>query len=156
MAKGKFTLADFLQQMKQMKKMGPLKQIMKLMPGMGANAGLLDELKGDEIGRMEAIVHSMTPEERDKPEIIDARRRRRIAAGSGTEVQDVSGLVKSFTQAADMMKQMAGMGMRERMSFAQNMAGGMAGGAMPGKTKQRSRRLSSKERKRRQKKRRKR
>jgi signal recognition particle subunit SRP54 len=156
MAKGKFTLADFLQQMKQMKKMGPLKQIMKLMPGMGANAGLLDELKGDEIGRMEAIVHSMTPEEREKPEIIDARRRRRIAAGSGTEVQDVSGLVKSFTQAADMMKQMAGMGMRERMSFAQNMAGGMGGGMMPGKTKQRSRRLSNKERKRRKKNRRKR
>jgi signal recognition particle subunit SRP54 len=155
MAKGKFTLMDFAQQMKQMKKMGPLKQIMKLMPGMGSNAGLMDQLNGDEFDQMEAIIQSMTPPERDDPSVIDASRRRRIARGSGTQPEDVSGLVKSFTQVAGMMKQMAGMGMRERMAFAQQMSqGGMMGG-MGGKTKQRSKRLSSKERKRRKQKRRK-
>ncbi|MCD4825209.1 MAG: signal recognition particle protein [Phycisphaerae bacterium] len=145
MAKGKFTLVDFLKQMKQMQKMGPLKSILKLMPGMGANSEMLDMMKGDEFKGMEAIIHSMTPAERDDPSIIEASRRRRIARGSGTEPQDVSGLIKSFTQAAGMMKQMAGMGARERMGFAKQMASGGMGG-MGGKVKQRSKRLTKKQR----------
>ena len=147
MAKGAFTLTDFLQQMKSMQKMGPLKSILKMMPGMSANQEMLDELQGDEIPKMEAIINSMTPAERDDPSVIEASRRRRIARGSGTDVQDVSGLVKSFTQAAGMMKQMAGMGMRDRMAFAKSMA---SGGAMMGgmqKVKQRSKRLTKKDRK---------
>ena len=147
MAKGKFTLTDFMGQMKQMQKMGPLKSIMKMMPGMGANSEALDMLKGNELQGMEAIINSMTPAEREDPSVIEASRRRRIARGSGKEPQDVSGLVKSFTQAANMMKQMAGMGMGERMKFAKQMAaGGMPGEGMMGKVKQRSKRLTKKQR----------
>ena len=142
MAKGSFTLTDFLGQMKAMKKMGPLKSIMKMMPGMSENQEMLDELKGDEIPKMEAVINSMTPAEREDPSTIEASRRRRIARGSGTEVQDVSGLVKSFTQAANMMKQMAGMGMRERMAMAKNMSAGGGMGMMGPKVKKRSKRLS--------------
>jgi len=146
MAKGKFTLTDFLAQMKQMQKLGPLGEIMKLIPGMGSQMEAF-KLDGDEMKRMEAIIYSMTPAEREAPERIDAPRRRRIARGSGTAPEDVSGLVKSFTQAAGMMKQMAGMGMRDRMAFAKQMT---AGGGMFGmpkfKTKQRSHRLTKKER----------
>ena len=146
MAKGQFTLTDFLGQMKQMQKMGPLKQIMKLIPGIGTNAEAMGMISGDEFKNMEAIIHSMTPTEREDPRTIEASRRRRIARGSGTDSQDVSGLVKSFSQAADMMKQMAGMGMKDRMGFAKQMAeGGMTGG-LPGKVKQRSKRLSKKAR----------
>jgi signal recognition particle subunit SRP54 len=142
MAKGAFTLTDFLEQMKSMKKMGPLKSILKMMPGMSENQEMLDELKGDEIPKMEAVINSMTPAEREDPSKIEASRRRRIARGSGTEVQDVSGLVKSFTQAANMMKQMAGMGMRERMAMAKNMSAGGGMGMMGPKVKKRSKRLS--------------
>jgi len=146
MAKGRFTLTDFLGQMKQMQKMGPLKSIMKMMPGMSDNSEALDMLKGNELQGMEAIINSMTQGERDDPGIIEASRRRRIARGSGKEPQDVSGLVKSFTQAANMMKQMAGMGVGERMRFAKQMASGGMGGGMMGKVKQRSKRLTKKQR----------
>jgi signal recognition particle subunit SRP54 len=158
MAAGKFTLSDFMGQIKQMQKMGPLKQIMKMMPGMGANAGMLDQLQGDEFSQMEAIIQSMTPNERENPEQIEASRRRRIAKGSGTQPQDVSGLVKSFSQAANMMKQMSGMGMRDRMKMAQQLGqGGMMGmGGMGKKIKQRSKRLTPKQKKNRRKRRRKR
>lgn len=146
MAKGKFTLTDFMGQMKQMQKMGPLKQIMKMLPGMGGNAEMLNMFSGNEFQQMEAIIQSMTPKERDDPSVIEASRRRRIARGCGAEPQDVSGLVKSFSQASTMMKQMAGMGMRDRMGFAKQMAeGGMMGG-LPGRVKQRSKRLTKKER----------
>ncbi|HNX26276.1 MAG TPA: signal recognition particle protein [Phycisphaerae bacterium] len=144
MAKGRFTLVDFMQQMKAMQKMGPLKQILKLMPGMGANAAALDMIKGDEFKQLEAIINSMTPKERDEPDTIEASRRRRIARGAGCQPQDVSGLVKSFGQAANMMKTMANMGIGARMRMASQMAqGGMTG---MGKIKQRSKRLSPKER----------
>ena len=148
MAKGRFTLDDFLGQMKQMKKLGSMKDIMKLLPGMGQAAGAMDEMGVDdgEMARMEAIIHSMTPKERENPDLLEANRRRRIAKGSGTQPEDVSGLVKSFGMAANMMKQMAGMGMRDRMKFAQQMGQmGMMGG-MPRKLKQRSHRLTKKER----------
>ena len=154
MAKGKFTLTDFLGQMKQMKKLGPLKEVMKLMPGMGKQMEAM-QLEGNEIAKMEAIIHSMTVEEREDPSAIEASRRRRIARGSGTESQDVSGMVKSFNMAAGMMKQMAGMGTRDRMKFAQQMGNmDMFGAGMKFKAKQRSKRLSKKQRDKRKKKRR--
>jgi len=143
MAKGRFTLEDFLKQMRQMKKMGPLKDIMKMMPGMGQMGDM--EMDGDELKRTEAIILSMTPAEREDPSIIEASRRRRIAAGCGAQPQDVSGLVKQFRQAADMMKMMAGMKGKDRMAFAQKMGKMGMGGGMP-KVKQRSKRLSPKER----------
>jgi signal recognition particle subunit SRP54 len=157
MSKGKFTLDDFLAQMRQMKKMGPLKQILKLMPGMGQAVDGM-QMDDGEMNRMEAIIQSMTPGEREEPEQIDASRRRRIAKGSGVQTQDVSGLVKSFSMAAGMMKQMAGLGMRDRMKFAQQMGQmGAMGGAGPSlKTKQRSKRLTKKEKARRRKKKKKR
>jgi len=156
MAKGRFNLDDFLAQMKQMKKLGPIKEVLKLMPGVGSQ---MDSMQVDdgELTRMEAIIHSMTPAERDDPSIIDASRRRRIARGSGAETQDVSGMVKSFGMAAGMMKQMAGMGTRDRMRFAQQMGQmDMLGGGMKFKVKQRSKRLTQKQRNKRRKKRRKR
>jgi signal recognition particle subunit SRP54 len=156
-AKGKFTLSDFLGQMRQMQKLGPLRDIMKMIPGMGGQLGGM-QLEGKEMNQMEAMILSMTPQERENPEVIEASRRRRIARGAGGQPQDVSGLVKSFGMAAGMMKQMAGMGMRDRMKFAQQMGQvGMAGGAMPNlKVKQRSKRLTAKQRTKRRKKGRKR
>ncbi len=146
MAKGSLTLDDFLGQMKQMKKMGPMKEILKLMPGMGSQLKHM-EVDDGEIGRMEAIIHSMTKGERSHPDTIDGSRRRRIARGSGTDTQDVSGLVKSFGQASAMMKQMAGMGMRDRMNFAKQMGSmDLLGGGGQFKTKQRSKRRTKKQR----------
>ena len=105
---GEFTLDDFLEQMQALKKMGPLGNLMGMMPGMPK------ELKGAEIGDdqlkpIEAIIHSMTPLERRKPEIINGSRRTRIAMGSGTTVGDVNRLVKQFAEMQKMMKRMGGM-----------------------------------------------
>ncbi|MFP4105952.1 MAG: signal recognition particle protein [Phycisphaerae bacterium] len=159
MAKGSFSLDDFLKQMRQMQKLGPMKQVLKMLPGMGSQIDQL-QMDGSEIKRMEAIILSMTKEERDNPDIIEASRRRRIARGSGAQPQEVSGLVKQFGMMADMMKSMAGMGMKDRLKMAQNlgnMPGMMGGGGMPNlKVKKRSKRLSKKERKKRRSKRRKR
>lgn len=156
MAKGRFTLDDFLDQFRQVQKMGPMKDLMKMIPGMGAQTADMDVDEG-EIGRMEAIICSMTKKERETPSIIAASRRRRIATGSGTEVKDVSGLLKSFDMAAGMMKQMAGMGMVGRMRFAKQMAQGDAlSGNMRFKVKQRSKRLSKAEKDKRRKERRRR
>ncbi|MBI5724521.1 MAG: signal recognition particle protein [Planctomycetes bacterium] len=145
MAKGKFTLDDFLAQMRQMQKMGPLKEILKMIPGLGSQLDTVP-ISGDEIMRMEAIIQSMTAKERQNPDIIEASRRRRIARGCGAAVEDVSGLIKSFNQVAGMMKQMAGMGMRDRMNFAKQVGQMGAMGMMPRKVKNRSHRLSRKER----------
>ena len=152
MAEGKFTLADMLTQLKQMQKLGPMKSVLKMIPGMGQQLKDM-EVDDGEIKRMEAIIQSMTPDEREDPSVIKASRRRRIARGSGTEVADVSGLVKQFGMMASMMQQMGGKGARERMAMAQQMMQG--GPNMQYKKKQRSKRLSPKEKKRRRKQRRK-
>jgi signal recognition particle subunit SRP54 len=101
-----FTLEDFLDQLQQVRNMGPLDQLLGMIPGM-AGAKQLKDFQPDEkeLGRVEAIIYSMTPLERRKPEVIDGSRRRRIAAGSGTSVQDVNRLLKQFEQARKMMKQ---------------------------------------------------
>jgi len=153
MAKGALTLDDFMGQMRQMRQMGPMKQILKMIPGMGSQ---LDAMPFDEkeIDHMEAIINSMTVAERSDPEIIDTSRRRRIARGSGADPADVSGLVKSFHQASAMMKQMAGMGMKDRMAFAQQMGQMDMFGKGPQLKKQRSKRLTKKQRLKRKKKRR--
>ena len=107
MAKGSFGFDDFLKQMQAVKKMGGIKDLMKMMPGMAGQADDLD-LDGAEIGQMEAIVHSMTLQERRDPDLIDLSRRRRIAAGAGVQVHDVSGLVKTFKRSRDMLKKLSG------------------------------------------------
>jgi len=141
MSKGELTFDDFLKQMQSMKKMGGVKDLMKLVPGMGgAMAGM--DIDDKEITRIEAIVHSMTKEERRDPDIIDGSRRRRIARGSGTDATDVSGLVKTFNQTRQMMKAMSGLGMMGRMKAMKQLGNmDMFGGKMPGlKIKQRSKR----------------
>ncbi len=112
--KNTFNLDDFLSQMQQMKKMGPISSLVKMIPGVNTKA--LDEANIDEkkLDRVEAIIKSMTMKEREKPEIIDASRKRRIAAGSGNQVSDVNLLLKQFEQMQKMMKQFTGgMGMRK-------------------------------------------
>ena len=106
MMKGQFTLEDFLEQMKQMKKMGPLSQIMDMLPGQMGQAARQADPKEVEKGmkQSEAIISSMTFKERRSPDILNASRRRRIAAGSGVEVQDVNKLVKQFREAQKLMK----------------------------------------------------
>jgi len=107
MAKGSFGFDDFLKQMQAVKKMGGIKDMLKLMPGMGSQLKDLD-LDGAELTQMEAIVHSMTCAERREPDLIDASRRRRISAGAGVQPHDVSGLVKTFMRSRDMMKALSG------------------------------------------------
>ena len=99
-----FTLDDFLTQMQQLKKMGPLSGILKMLPGMG-NIGDLD-IPDDALKKPEAIIRSMTPKERRYPDVLNASRRRRIAAGSGTTVQDVNQLIRQFEEAKKQMKMM--------------------------------------------------
>ena len=104
---GKFDLEDFLDQMQQIKKLGPVGQILDMIPGMNKMAGDVDLSGADsELKRIEAIIRSMTPRERRNPKIIKASRKRRIAAGSGTEVQDVNALLKQFREMQRMMKQL--------------------------------------------------
>ncbi len=107
MAKGEFTLDDFLNQFQMIKRMGPLKDILAMLPG--ASSALKDvDIDDRDLARVEAIIRSMTPEERAKPKIIGGSRKRRIADGSGTKPQDVNRLLKQFVDAQKMMKQMAG------------------------------------------------
>jgi len=105
-----FTLEDFRDQLKTIKKMGPLEQIMGMLPGMG-NLKALAENKPDEkqMDRVEAIINSMTPEERRKQHIINGSRRKRIAKGSGTSVEEVNRLLKQFVQMQKMLKSLGGM-----------------------------------------------
>jgi signal recognition particle subunit SRP54 len=105
MLKGKFTLDDFLEQMKQLRKMGPIQNIVGMLPGMPKEMrdAQIDER---ELGRVEAIICSMTPEERAEPAVINGSRRLRIAQGSGTSTQQVNALLKQFKAINQLMKQM--------------------------------------------------
>ena len=104
---GEFGLADFLKQMQMVRKMGPLSKIFGMLPGMGEIKDQIDNIDEREVDRIEAIIHSMTPSERDNPKIIDGSRRARIASGSGVEVSEVNGLVNRFFEARKMMTSMA-------------------------------------------------
>lgn len=107
-----FTLDDFLEQMKQLKKMGNIEQLIGMMPGVKPGALKDAQIDESQLGRIEAIILSMTKAERTKPEIINGSRRKRIAKGSGTSVEDVNKLLKQFDQMKKMMKQISGMGKR--------------------------------------------
>ncbi len=104
-----FTLEDFRDQLKTIKKMGPLEQILGMLPGMGNLKALADN-KPDEkqVTRVEAIINSMTPDERRKQHIINGSRRKRIAKGSGTAVEEVNRLLKQFVQMQKMLKSLGG------------------------------------------------
>jgi signal recognition particle subunit SRP54 len=123
MRKGKFTLEDFRDQFKQIRKIGTMKQIFGMIPGLG---GMLDSNPDvdpeQEINRIEAMIGSMTPDERRNPDKIDRSRRNRIAGGSGTEPSDVHQLIKQFQGMSGMMQQMAGMGLKDRLRAVRELA----------------------------------
>ena len=131
---GGFDLNDFLAQIQQMKQMGGLSSLMDKLPSqMTAKAASMDMDKVEkDIGRKQGIIHSMTPKERSKPELIKATRKRRIAAGAGVQVQDVNRMLKEFEQMQDMMKKMSGGGMMKMMKRMGAMKGMMGGGGFPG------------------------
>ena len=123
---GAFDLEDFLEQLQQINNMGGVGGLMGKLPGMGQLAGQVNEdVAAKEFKRLEAIIHSMTRKERQFPAVIKGSRKRRIALGSGTSVQDVNKLLKQFTQMQKMMKKMKGGGMK-------NMMRGLAGKLPPG------------------------
>ena len=119
---GNFDLEDFLQQMQQIKKLGPIGQLLELIPGMGQMTKDVD-LSGaeGELKRIEAMIYSMTPEERHQPKILKASRKRRIAAGSGTSVQEINQLLKQFREMQEAMKQM-------RRGHGRRLLGNLLGG----------------------------
>ncbi|HEX4834749.1 MAG TPA: signal recognition particle protein [bacterium] len=112
--RAEFTLEDFLRQLRQVRAMGPLDQLLAMIPGIGARAQGA-EVDERVLARTEAMINSMTPAERRHPEIIDGSRRRRIARGSGTAVQEVNRLLRQFTEARKMLRQMEGLGRRKGM-----------------------------------------
>jgi signal recognition particle subunit SRP54 len=128
--KSEFTLDDFLQQLRQVRKMGSMTEIMKMIPGL-AKAMPNVEIDEKDVKKVEAIICSMTMRERARPEILNGSRRKRIASGSGTQVSDVNRLVKQFEGARQMMKQFGG-GKRPRLPFP-----GMPG--LPGRSSPTSR-----------------
>lgn len=126
-AKGKgFDLEDFRDQLRQLQNMGGIASVMDKLPGMAdVPAGVKDQVDDSQFKRLEAIINSMTPKERQRPDIIKGSRKRRIAMGSGTQVQDVNRLLKQFTQMQKMMKKMKRGGMAKMMR-------GLKGGMPPG------------------------
>lgn len=110
MAEGSFGLDDFLAQLQQVRQLGSMKKLLGMIPGMSQYRQAIDQFDEREVDRTEAIIHSMTPQERRHPEIIDGSRRARIAYGSGVTVATVNGLLQRFEQAAKMMKRMTNKG----------------------------------------------
>ena len=109
MVESRFTLEDFRSQLQQIKKMGPIGQVLQMIPGAGQMAGAAQQAVDEgQLKRIEAIIDSMTPEERRHPELIKASRRRRIALGSGTSTPDINRLLKQFAEMQRLMKQLGG------------------------------------------------
>ncbi|MGZ4703944.1 MAG: signal recognition particle protein [Acidimicrobiales bacterium] len=127
MFEGEFTLDDFLEQMQQIKKMGPLSGLVSMLPGIPKEVRDV-EIDDRQIGQVEAIIRSMTREERARPEIIDASRRSRIAVGSGTDPNAVSQLIKQFREMSKMMKRMGGFGSKKTNKKGRKGRKGSGGG----------------------------
>ena len=119
-AKNRFGFDDFLSQIHQIKKMGSMKDLVGMLPGAGKALKGMD-IDDDAFKHIEAIIYSMTPDERSNPSLLDARRKKRIAAGSGTSIQEVNQLLKQFNQMSKMMKMMQGGGGKKMMQMMQNM-----------------------------------
>jgi signal recognition particle subunit SRP54 len=132
MRNAEFTFEDFLEQMEQVKKLGPLDQILEMLPGAGKMKGM-QNVKVDEkqIDRVQAIVRSMTKQEKLKPDIINSSRRQRIAKGSGTTVADVNRLLKQFDEMKKMMKQFSSMMGPKGMKGLKGLKGKMGGRRFP-------------------------
>jgi signal recognition particle subunit SRP54 len=123
--KSDLTLEDFLAQMREMKKLGSLAEILKLLPGGHRVDAKMSEDGERELARVEAIILSMTPHERRRPQVLDASRKRRIAAGSGTQVQNVNKLLRDFDQVRTLAKRMKGP--KKKTPFAPSGMRGMGG-----------------------------
>lgn len=106
-----FTLEDFLEQMAMIRKMGPIGNLLGMLPGMGQMRDQIEQIDDRDLDRVSAIIQSMTPEERQNPKVVGGSRRARIARGSGVAVGEVSGLIERFFEAQKMMKQLGGMGL---------------------------------------------
>ncbi len=145
MKKGTFDLEDMAEQLRQVSKLGGMQGVLSMLPGMGKMKNQLDDanLDGKVLKHQEAIISSMTPKERRNPKLLNGSRKKRIAAGSGTSVQDVNRLVKTHRQMADMMKKMGKMGKKGMMRGglgsllgggmpAMPQGGGLPGGGLPG------------------------
>ena len=124
-AKNQFGFDDFLKQINQVKKMGNMKDLMGMIPGMGKAMKGVD-IDDDAFKSIEAMIHSMTPAERSNPQILNGSRRKRIASGSGTSIQEVNQLIKQFGQMGKMMKMMQGGGAKQMMQMMKG-KGGMPG-----------------------------
>ena len=109
-----FTLDDYLEQFEQIKSMGSMEQLLGMMPGVNTSALKDAQIDEKALARTEAIIKSMTPRERAKPDILNSSRKRRIAAGSGTSVEEVNRLLKQFEQVKKLMKQFSSMGGKRR------------------------------------------
>ncbi len=157
MANATFTLDDFLDQMRSVRRMGPMKQLLGMLPGLGSMLKDI-EIPEEELNKTEAMIMSMNKKERTNPDVIDGSRRRRIARGSGVEPEDVSRLLKGFSAARDMAKKMSGLSTMNKAKMAQMMGavdmGKLAPGGMPG-MKQRSTRLTAEQKRKNREKRRK-
>ena len=124
---GQLDFNDLLEQMGQMKKMGSLASILEMIPGMGGKITEEDAQQGEQqMRRTEAIIQSMTPAEREKPSLLNPSRKRRIAAGSGTRVEDVNRLIRQLADTQKMMKQFTG-GKGKRRRGRMPLGGGMPG-----------------------------
>jgi len=136
MEKGRFTLDDFMAQMSQVKKLGPMGKVMGMIPGMSEMTRQMNMNEGDvekQMGHMRAIYDSMTPKERANTDLLDGARRRRVARGAGVELNEVGQFMKQFEQSRDMMKAVGGMGMMGRMKLMKSlMSGDLASLGMPG------------------------
>jgi signal recognition particle subunit SRP54 len=146
--KGEFTLEDFRNQLAQVGRLGPMQKVLGMIPGMSQLTQGMDDLDPEEdMKRLFGMIDSMTPAERQKPKTIDQSRRRRIAAGSGVEPHEVNELIKQFDAMAQLMTEMAGKSMRERMKMVQQVQSGLAGnGQLARQKKSTGKRLSPKER----------
>ena len=136
MAKGNLTMDDFLKQLRSLRRMGSMKSLLGMMPGIGNQIKDLD-IDDKQIDQTEATIKSMTPQERRTPDILDNSRRRRVARGSGTTTGDVGQLVKGFQAVSSMARQMSGMGMVDRVKAMSGLgkvdlaAMGTRGGGVP-------------------------
>ena len=137
MEKGQFTLDDFMAQMGQVKKLGPMSKVMGMIPGMSEMTKQMNMGEGDvekQMGRMQAIYDSMSKKERQKPDLLDGARRRRIARGAGVELNEVGQFMKQFEMSRDMMRAVGGMGMMGKLKLMKAlMSGGSSSNlGMPG------------------------
>ncbi|MEA3418494.1 MAG: signal recognition particle protein [Campylobacterota bacterium] len=133
--KGQFNFNDFVEQMEQMKKLGSMKSLLGMIPGMGGMAkqiGDMDFDNSDEVNRIKALISSMTPKERENPDLLTNSRKRRISAGAGLDQQQVNRILKQFKNAAKMAKKLSGKGgMKQMQDMMAQMQGG-GGGSFPG------------------------